>query len=90
MADTDMTLLRMAARVDPHLRDAVARVDDELRALRESRDALVEALREIASGTSGPLGRDGSSFDELFAYVTSVARAALAKAEALGAVGAQG
>lgn len=59
--------------------------ESRARALRESHDALVTALREIASGTSGPLGRDGSSFDELFAYVTSVARAALAKAEALHA-----
>ena len=46
MAETDMTLLRMAARVDPHLRDAVDRVDAEARALRESHDALEAAAKE--------------------------------------------
>lgn len=48
MSERDMTLLYMAARVDPNLRAAAMRVDEELRALRESHAELLAVLKTWA------------------------------------------
>ena len=47
--DRQLTLLRMAARTDPHLRQAVADVDDETSRLEAENAALRDALDEIAN-----------------------------------------
>lgn len=88
--ESDMTLLYLAARVDPTLRAACTRVDEELRALRESHDALVKAAK-VAEETLERLGFGAFEPNETRGGDALIAlRAALAIAEALGAVGAQG
>lgn len=45
--ESDLTMLCMAARVDPVLRDALARIENEVTRLRRQAKALAAALEEL-------------------------------------------
>ena len=68
--DRQLTLLRLAARVDPNLRQAVADVEDTIAALRTQLEQAQAAILDI-DAHAAPMGKDADGFVTV-GYVVSV------------------